>query len=84
MVRAVLDRIVDKETAVILVGEQELPFYLPVDKLPEGAREGSVLRVEIEGKIISSVFIDQESEKLARARINRKMDMLRKRGRRQN
>jgi len=29
MIRAVIDCIVDGETAVILVGEEEIPFYYP-------------------------------------------------------
>jgi hypothetical protein len=43
ILQAVVDRIVDAERAVLLVGDDEQELVLPVGWLPEGAGEGSVL-----------------------------------------
>ena len=79
--KAVIDRIVDGKTAVILVGENELQYEYPADKLPQGAKEGSWLKVEIEDKEIIHISLDQQETDLNRKRIKSKMDKLRKRGR---
>lgn len=46
-VRAVIDRIEDGGTAVLLVGEEEMKVELPAALLPEGAEGGSHLSVNI-------------------------------------
>lgn len=43
MLQAVVDRIVDGERAVLLVGDDEGELVVPVGWLPEGASEGAVL-----------------------------------------
>jgi hypothetical protein len=45
-VRAFVDRI-EEDGAVLLVGDEGRDAIWPVDSLPQGAREGSVLRVVI-------------------------------------
>ena len=82
MEKAVLDRIVDGRTAVILVGEDEREFHLPAERLPSGAVEGSWLRVEISGSQIVSIEVDPEETESVRRRVQQKMDQLRARGRR--
>ena len=81
MEKAVIDRIVDGKTAVILVGEDERLYHYPAEKLPEGAAEGIRVKVEIsEGQIVS-LEVDQGETDIARKRIQEKMDRLRQRGR---
>lgn len=45
--RAVIDRIEDGGTAVLLAGEEELKVELPTSLLPEGAEAGSHLVINI-------------------------------------
>ncbi len=79
---AVIDRIVDGQTAVLLVGEREEKFYCSVDKLPSDAEEGSWLQVKIvDGELLAAVM-DHEKTAQVRTRIRSKMELLRQRGRR--
>ena len=76
--KAVIDRIVDGKTAVILVGNKE--YNYPASKLPKGAQEGVWVFITInEGRIIA-VSVDQKETEEVRRRIRSKMDKLRKRG----
>ena len=79
--KAVIDRIVDGQTAVIIVGAGETQHHYPADKLPEGAKEGSWLKVQIESGEITSVEINNQETDLVRKRIQSKMERLRARGR---
>jgi hypothetical protein len=45
--RAVLDRVVDGVTAVLLVGPEERPLELPASALPEGVVDGTWLRLDL-------------------------------------
>ncbi len=47
LMRAVIDRF-EGDLAVILLGDEEVQVELPARYLPEGAREGSILRVTFE------------------------------------
>ena len=82
MEKAVIDRIVDGRTAVILVGEDERQHHCPADRLPEGAKEGTWLRVQVESGSVVAMEVDQEETDEVRRRIQEKMDKLRARGRR--
>jgi len=79
--KAVVDRIVDKRHAVLLVGENEVEKIVSVDKLPPGAGEGTWLRVELEGDELAAVEVDAEETAQVRARLAAKMERLRQRGR---
>ena len=81
MEKAVIDRIVDGRTAVILVGEDERQCHYPAEKLPEGAKEGTWLRVQVEGGEIVAMEVDQEETDTTCRRIQEKMNKLRSRGR---
>ena len=81
MIRAVVDRIVDGMTAVILVGDEEQEYDHPASELPRGVGEGSVLRVEISGETITAIKPDLEDTDETLRRIRRKLDELRRRGR---
>ncbi|ERN52761.1 DUF3006 domain-containing protein [Alkalihalophilus marmarensis] len=44
---AVLDRIVDNKAAVLLVGESEKEYTIPLSDLPPGVCEGDSFEVEV-------------------------------------
>jgi len=81
LAKAVVDRIVDKRHAVLLVGESEVEKIVSVDKLPPGAGEGTWLRVEFEGDELVVAEVDAEETARVKARITAKMERLRQRGR---
>ena len=70
--RAVIDRIEDGGTAVLLVGEDEHKVELPASLLPEGAESGSHLSVNI--------TLDEASRKEAEGRLKALQEKLEKRG----
>ena len=47
LLRAVVDRIVDGEHAVLLVGDDEVELVVPAGRLPEGAGEGAMLTLAL-------------------------------------
>jgi hypothetical protein len=70
--RAVVDRIEDGGTAVLLAGEEELKVELPASLLPEGAESGSHL--------VINVSLDEASRKEAEDRVKALQEKLEKRG----
>jgi hypothetical protein len=70
--RAVIDRIEDGGTAVLLVGEEEHKVELPASLLPEGAESGSHLSINI--------TLDEASRKEAEERVKALQEKLEKRG----
>lgn len=70
--RAVIDRIEDGGTAVVLVGEDELKVELPASLLPEGAEEGSHLSI--------GIMLDEAARKEAEDRVKALQEKLEKRG----
>lgn len=77
--KAVLDRIVDQQHAVLLIGEQEQEQVIAVEELPADAREGSWLRVTMMDEQIVSIELDHQQTELEKQQIQSKMDLLRKR-----
>lgn len=71
-VRAVIDRIEDGGTAVLLVGEDEHKVELPASLLPAGAEAGSHLSIDI--------TLDEASRKEAEERVKALQEKLEKRG----
>ena len=80
--KAVIDRIEEGEHAVLLVGEDEREWVIPVGRLPSGAVAGTWLRVRIEGEELVDLSVDAEETEQVRQRIADKMARLRQRGRR--
>lgn len=80
MVKAVIDKVEEGETAVILVEKKRLEFKTSVKELPEDAEEGMWLKVDIEDGKLVSVKIDKEETKKRKNRINKKIKKLKKRG----
>ncbi|MBV9927717.1 MAG: DUF3006 domain-containing protein [Acidobacteria bacterium] len=70
--RAVIDRIEDEGTAVLLAGEDELKIELPASLLPEGADAG--------GHLVINIALDEASRKEAEDRIKALQEKLEKRG----
>jgi hypothetical protein len=79
---AVIDRIVDGEHAVLLVGDPpERELVVPVASLPAGAREGHWLWVVIVDGGLVEVIVDEDATEQARQRARAQLDELRERGR---
>jgi len=57
--RAVVDRIVDASTAVLLVGPDEFEVHIPAEALPDGAADGTWLVIDLDGPSPRIVEIDQ-------------------------
>lgn len=76
---AVIDRIVDNTTAVLLLGEEQAQFLCPVDRLPQGSAEGMWLAVEIKDGRLIRAEVDFEKNREMQNRIRAKLALLRKR-----
>ena len=70
--RAVIDRIEDGGTAVVLVGEDERKVELPAALLPEGAESGSHL--------VINVSLDEAARAEAEGRVKALQEKLERRG----
>lgn len=80
--RAVVDRIVDDQSAVLIVGDDQREVVVPAGSLPDGAGAGTWLSVTIAGDELADARIDHEATEQARGRIASKMAQLRQRSRR--
>ena len=63
---------------MLLIGEEERRVNVPRKTLPQGAREGHWLQVELEGDQILSASIDREATEQARQRVMEKLERLRR------
>ena len=72
--KAVIDRF-EGDYAIVLFGEEEIKLDIPKTLLPEGAREGSWMNMTLE--------LDVEETKSREARIQSKLDKLKKKGKQQ-
>lgn len=78
---AVLDRIVDGEHAVLLVGDPpERELVAPAEALPAGARGGHWLEIELEDGDLVGAEIDHEATERAAERVREKLERLREEG----
>ena len=77
METAVIDRF-EGDIAVLLVGSERHVLDVPRDVLPQGAREGMWLKVEIDNGMLKRVELDEEATEAARQRIQEKLDRLRR------
>lgn len=82
MERAVVDRVVDGRSAVLLLGAEAAERVVPVERLPAGAREGSWLRVRFSGDELAEAELDPRATDRAKKRVAGKVEELRRRGRR--
>ncbi|MEH7177575.1 DUF3006 family protein [Neobacillus vireti] len=56
-----LDRIEDRQFAVILVDDLKKEFIIPSAELPEGSVENSYFDLTIENETITSIKLDEET-----------------------
>jgi len=75
MQKAVIDRIVDNEQAVLLVGDKEIELIVPVQNLPKHATEGHWVNIYDDGKI----EINKNETEKVKHRIQDKMNALKNR-----
>ena len=79
---AVMDRIVDGETAVVLIeddGDVVDEYAIPVGELPAKADAGTVLEVRIESKDIVAIEVRNEQTKQRKKTNQDRFDRLSKR-----
>lgn len=79
MKKAVIDRIVDGKIAVLLVGDDEMEIHVNYSELPNGAKEGSHLLVNVRDGQVTNIVLHEEEKNEAEERIAQKMVLLRKR-----
>lgn len=73
--RAVVDRIVDGKTAVLLVGSQEAELHVPVEHLPDDAQDGTWVILDSAARIVG---IDHELTGRRRRQLEGRLDRIRK------
>jgi len=79
---AVIDRIVDGETAVVLIeddGDVVDEYAIPVEELPAKADAGTVLEVRIESKDIVAIEVRNEQTEQRKKTNQDRFDRLSKR-----
>jgi hypothetical protein len=76
--RAVVDRIVDGRTALLLVGPTEAEAHLPVDALPEGTTEGTWVVLDLSVDPPRVIDVDEELTTARREELTRRMDRIRR------
>lgn len=74
--RAVIDRIVDGEHAVILVGNEEQEIVYPAKELPPAAEEGSVLQVIFINGVIEQIELNETDTEQTRKSVMEQMKRL--------
>ncbi len=79
MQSAVVDRIVDGSTAVLLIGQKQTQFLCSVEELPVGVKDGQWLMVKIADGRLLEAQIDLEKTQEMKERIGAKLNLLRKR-----
>jgi hypothetical protein len=75
--RAVIDRIVDGNTAVLLVGPGEREAHVPADALPDGVGDGTWLRIDPETDPVEVLGVDRELTDRRAADISTRMERIR-------
>ncbi|OIJ13789.1 hypothetical protein BKP35_08390 [Anaerobacillus arseniciselenatis] len=81
IMKAVIDRFVDGELAVLLVGEEEKEYNVPIKDLPQGAKEGSIVNVTITDGTIVALQLLLEETNAQQNRMNEKLNQLKSRKR---
>jgi hypothetical protein len=76
--RAVVDRIVDGVTAVLLVGPNETELLLPSEQLPEDAREGTWLALDLAARPPAVIAVDHSLTEVRAADLNSRLQQIRR------
>ena len=77
--RAVIDRIVDGTTAVLLVGPDETELLLPADELPETATEGVWVTLDLDSDPTAVLTVDTELTEHRTTQVDDQMQRIRQR-----
>jgi hypothetical protein len=77
--RAVVDRIVDGTTAVLLVGPTEDELLVTACSLPENAEEGSWVFLDLDADPPTIIEVDHELTEARSSELESRMDQLRER-----
>jgi hypothetical protein len=77
LLKAVIDRF-EGDKAVLLVGDMQDHLVVSRGIIPKDAEEGDWLSVEVDGKRILRVVIDEEETAAAKRRIEEKLAVLRR------
>ncbi len=75
--KAVIDRF-EESIAVLLVGEGEKVYHIPIEYLPSGLKEGDWVRLTISDGVVSAIKPDTRETENRRSIIEAKLDRLRK------
>ena len=75
--KAVIDRFEGK-FAILILGEDEQRLNVPIDRLPQGSREGTWLQIELKNGELVSVVMDDEETVNVKSRIEEKLARLRR------
>lgn len=75
--RAVIDRMTDG-WAVLLVGDREQERRVRVDDLPDGAQEGSIVRVRMSGLAVEVLEADDAATDAKRSEMKDRLGRLKK------
>jgi hypothetical protein len=73
--RAVIDRITD-EWAVLLVGDDEQERRVNADELPDGAEEGSIVKVRASGLRVDVLEVDDAATEEKRSAMKDRLGRL--------
>lgn len=79
--KGVIDRIVDGKWAVILVGDEEAEYQVPLEELPANIKEGSVVQVEIANGSVAKVVLLENETAAKQTEISSKLSLLQSRKR---
>jgi hypothetical protein len=79
MIKGYLDRIEDKQFAVILAEEIRKEFIIPVKDLPAGSKEKSYFEITIENDKIISMKLDEQTTQTQQEKVDDMMAKLRSR-----
>ena len=77
MMKAVIDRF-EGDYAILILGDDEQRLNIPRKQLPQKAKEGSWLQLDIVGGQPSNIIFDEKETEKARQRIADKLARLRK------
>lgn len=80
-IKAVLDRIVDQQHAVILAETIGEDYIVPVDRLPSGAQEGSWLLVDCSDGEVVNITLDSHTTASREKEVAETLNRLKKKSR---
>ncbi|MDX5475285.1 MAG: DUF3006 domain-containing protein [Bacillaceae bacterium] len=75
-VKGILDRIVDGKHATILVEDFQIEFVIDASRLPAGSKEGSHFQLILNGKEITELTLDVQSEQESLDKVSSQINRL--------